>query len=65
MSKLLWFFDMCATGPVDVNVETAFTKGFLTAPKEFPITLKPRSDERAQLLRREFEQADKFLSQYD
>ncbi|KIW32629.1 uncharacterized protein PV07_04160 [Cladophialophora immunda] len=66
MSKLLWFFDMSATGgPVDTNVETAFTKGFLTAPKKFPVALRPRSQERAEILRKEFQQADEFLSRYD
>ena len=65
MSKLLWFFDMSATGSVDTNVETAFTKGFLTAPKKFPVSLKPRSPEKAEMLRQEFQHADTFLSQYD
>ena len=65
MSKLLWFFDMSATAPVDTNVETMFTQGFLTAPKKFPVSLKTRSPERAKLLRHEFEHADAFLSQYD
>lgn len=65
MSKLLWFFDMSAPGAVDTDVETAFTKGFLTAPKRFAVNFKPRSPKRAEILRTEWKNADSFLSRYD
>ena len=56
---------MSATGPVDTDVETAVTEGFLTAPMEFQVSLKPRWPEKKEILRKEFKQADAFLSQYD
>jgi hypothetical protein len=65
MGKLLWFFDITAPGPVDTEIETAFSTGFLTAPKPISVVFKPRSEERAEILRREFQIADEFLSKYD
>lgn len=68
IAKLVWAFDMTApksASSVDTDIETAFTTGILTAPKPFPVNFKPRSEERAEILRREFKIADQFLSKYE
>jgi len=67
MAKVLWFFDMSSPGdaPVDADIQTAFTDGFLTAPKQFPVHFQPRSEQRAAVLQRGFQDADAFLSQDD
>lgn len=58
IAKMVWAFDFEreeGMGQLDVSVETGYEGGFLVCPKKFPIRIKPRSEERAEVISREFE----------
>ncbi|KAK5653767.1 hypothetical protein OQA88_7924 [Cercophora sp. LCS_1] len=66
MAKLAWAFDLKpGDGPVDDSVETAYTPGFLIAPKKFPIVITPRSEKHKAVLVREFEAMKPFYEQHE
>ena len=65
MSKLVWAFDITTDSPVDTNVASAYTEGFLTASIKFPVAFTPRSAEHAATIEREFKEAEKFLAKYE
>ena len=65
MSKLVWTFDITTDSPVDTDVVSAYTEGFLTAPIQFPVTFTPRSAKHAAVIEREFEAAETFLAKYE
>ena len=50
---------------VDESMETGFTSGVLVAPKLFPAQFVPRSKERSEVIGKEFEVADRFLSKFE
>ncbi|KAK5203327.1 hypothetical protein LTR41_010970 [Exophiala xenobiotica] len=77
MSKLVWVFDIGPGTDVDTGrqllkeeindfVETAWTDGFLTAPKPFPVTLRVRSPAHKAVIDKECREAqDTIFREYD
>ena len=76
MAKLVWTFDMLpgkdpTTGKqlskdeIDDSMATAWTNGFLTAPKEFPLSLVVRSPEHEQVIKRECSEAQQVFKNYE
>jgi hypothetical protein len=65
MAKIAWGFDLSpGAGAVDVDIETAYTDGFLIAPKKFPISFIPRSNTHKDVIEREFEAITPFFERY-
>ena len=65
MAKLTWGFDILAeSAPVDVDINTAYSDGFLTAPKKFPVTFSPRSEKHREVFTKEAESAETLLARY-
>ena len=66
MAKLVWAFDLTpGSKTVDVDIRTAYTDGFLTSPKKFPITFKARSEMHKRVIEREYETAKLFFALYE
>ncbi|KIW13759.1 hypothetical protein PV08_08950 [Exophiala spinifera] len=63
-AKLLWAFEFeeIPEKPLDVN---AYTSSNLVRPLEFEVSVKPRSELHADVIKRELTGALDFLSQYD
>ncbi|KAL4999787.1 cytochrome P450 [Aspergillus recurvatus] len=57
IAKIVWGFNLgqVPRNPPDISIETGYSGGFLIHPNKFPIQITPRSEERAAVLRREFE----------
>lgn len=65
MAKLAWAFDISpGSEEVNVDVETAYTDGFLIAPEKFPIFFKPRSKEHREVIIQEYEATKPFFEKY-
>ncbi|CAH0035241.1 unnamed protein product [Clonostachys rhizophaga] len=75
MAKLVWTFNLLpgrdfTTGKqlsiseIDDSIATAWTNGFLTAPKKFPLSLVVRSREHEQIIRRECLEAEEVFKNY-
>jgi hypothetical protein len=66
MAKLVWAFDL-EPGEKKVNddIVTGFIDGFSTAPKEFPILFKQRSEGHEKVIREDFEAANMLLEKYE
>ncbi|KAI8221561.1 Cytochrome P450 monooxygenase patH [Colletotrichum sp. SAR 10_86] len=65
MAKIAWGFDLSpGEGEVDVDVGTAYTDGFLIAPKKFPITIRPRSERHAAVIEGGQRRAEPFFAKY-
>ena len=66
MAKLVWGFNILpGSDRVDVDIETAYTDGFLTSPKEFAVQFIPRSEVHKRVIMREFEAAKEVFKQYE
>lgn len=66
MAKLVWAFDITpGSTPVDVDIETAYSDGFLTSPKKFPVTISPRSRKHREVVEKEIEMAKTGLAKYE
>jgi hypothetical protein len=66
MAKLAWGFNIDpGSSEVDSDINTAYTDGFLTSPKKFPVTFKPRSEEHEKIILQDFEAAKTFFAQYE
>ncbi|PVH98954.1 cytochrome P450 [Periconia macrospinosa] len=67
MAKLLWVFNISPKdkGVLDTNIETAFKDSILTGPKEVGIEFELRDESRRDVVAREWEQADAFLSTFE
>lgn len=67
MAKLVWAFDMLpgSDDVVDVDIKSAYTDGFLTCPKKFPIKFIPRSKTHEDVIRKEFEAAKLIFVKYE
>ncbi|CEL03747.1 Putative Cytochrome P450 [Aspergillus calidoustus] len=63
MSRILWAFDirpaLDESGKEIIPDKDRLTQGFVCMPEEFPATITPRSRERAEMVRREWEAAEK------
>jgi len=65
MAKIAWAFDLSpGAEAVDVGIETAYTDGFLIAPKKFPISFTPRSSRHRDVIEEEFEAIQPFFERY-
>lgn len=67
MAKLIWSFDVVygGGGRPDVDVRTAFRDGILIGPKPFPVRFVPRSEAKKDIIRKEWEKADRFLGKFE
>ncbi|KAJ5813588.1 uncharacterized protein N7503_000338 [Penicillium pulvis] len=66
IAKMVWLFDIKSTSaaPLDVSMSSAFSDGFIVAPKKFPVEFVPRSDKRVQVIRDEFEKSEEYLGRF-
>ncbi|KAL5044374.1 hypothetical protein BDW71DRAFT_215741 [Aspergillus fruticulosus] len=57
IAKIVWGFNLekVPSNPPDISIETGYSGGFVMHPKKFPIQITPRSEERAAVIRMEFE----------
>ncbi len=66
MAKIAWGFDLSpGLEPVDADISTAYSDGFLIAPEKFPIQIAPRSTRRRDIIRKEYESTKPFLKKYE
>lgn len=70
MAKLVWAFDLSpgngmSVDDIDSSIRTAWTNGFLTAPKPFPIVISPRSPQHRETIMQECERAGEIFREYD
>ncbi|KAI0133793.1 cytochrome P450 [Xylariales sp. AK1849] len=66
MAKIAWGFDLSpGPGPVNVDIATAYTDGFLIAPEKFPIVITPRSDRHKNIMAKEYETMKPFWKIYE
>jgi hypothetical protein len=65
MAKIAWAFDI-SSGPESVNddIDTAYTDGFLIAPKKFPVIITPRSERHRDVIIKEFEDVKPVFEKY-
>ncbi|KAL4745743.1 hypothetical protein BDW72DRAFT_211058 [Aspergillus terricola var. indicus] len=65
MSRILWAFDISpkkdASGKEIIPDQELLTQGFVCMPEEFPATITPRDEKRAEMVRNEWRQAEKEL----
>ena len=69
MAKLVWAFDLSpgnglSEEDIDSSIETAWTNGFLTAPKPFPLVITPRSPQHAAVIKQECESVGEVFREY-
>jgi hypothetical protein len=65
MAKMAWAFNLSpGTGDVNIDIDTAYTNGFLIAPKKFPIMFTPRSQKHRDVICREYEDVKPFFERY-
>ena len=66
MAKIAWGFELSADlEAVDVDINTAYSDGFLIAPKKFPILITPRSDKHKDIITKEYEATEPFFMKYN
>ena len=66
MAKIAWGFDLSpGSGAVNIDINTAFSDGFLIAPKKFPILFTPRSDRHKEVITKEYEAIKPFFVKYE
>ncbi|KAI1496915.1 cytochrome P450 [Biscogniauxia marginata] len=65
MAKIAWGFDVSpGSGLVNVDINTAYTDGFLIAPEKFPIIFTPRSEKHRRVITKEYEAIKPFFEKY-
>lgn len=66
IAKMVWFFNIksVSAAPLDINMSSAFSDGFLVAPKKFPVEFLPRSEHRVKVIRDEFEKSEEILAEF-
>ncbi|KAK7966406.1 uncharacterized protein PG986_000683 [Apiospora aurea] len=66
MAKIAWGFELNpGPGPVNDDIATAYTDGFLIAPKKFPIEITPRSDLHRDIMAKEYMAMKPFWKKYE
>lgn len=67
MAKLIWSFEVvyAGDGKPDVDVRSAFKDSILTGPKLFPVRFVLRSESKRDIISKEWEKADQFLSKFE
>lgn len=65
MSRMIWGFDITPSVDSDcrpiIPDTNKYTQGFVCMPEEYPAVITPRSKERAEIIRREWKQAESEL----
>ncbi|KAJ9613321.1 hypothetical protein H2200_003263 [Cladophialophora chaetospira] len=64
-AKIVWAFDIVPSAPIDSSIESAYTDGFVVVPKRYAAKFVPRAKERASIVAKEAEEAERFLSRFD
>lgn len=63
MSRILWAFDITPAldenGKPIIPDQSKLTQGFVCMPEPYPAKITPRSPERAEIVRRDWERAEK------
>ncbi|KAM0344912.1 hypothetical protein ACHAPU_007045 [Fusarium lateritium] len=66
MAKIAWAFDLSpGSETVNDDIDTAYHDGFLIAPKKFPISIKPRSEEHKKVIMDEYHSMESFWDKYE
>lgn len=66
IAKLAWGFNILPdSASVNADIKTAYTDGFLTCPKKFPVRFVPRSELHKEVIIKEFEAAKSIFKQYE
>ena len=66
MAKIAWGFELSpGSGAVDADIDTAYSEGFLIAPKKFPVLFTPRSDRHKDIIMKEYEAVQPFFVKYN
>lgn len=67
MSKLLWSFDVLpgSDKELDTDFVTAYKDAILTGPKPFSVKFVLRDEKKRNIISREWEKADQFLSRFE
>jgi hypothetical protein len=67
MAKIAWAFDLSPQSEefVDDDIITAYSDGFLIAPKRFPILIMPRSEKHKDIIVKEYEAIKPVLQRYE
>ena len=67
VAKLIWAFEF--TQPIgsesDTNPESGASQGFLHCPKDYGLSIRLRSPERGETIRKEYEQAQSVFARFD
>lgn len=61
MAKLVWAFNVMATGPIDTSIETGFHGGMVIGPEKFNVEFVPRSEKHRQALFDDFQRLSHIL----
>ncbi|KAJ5745373.1 cytochrome P450 [Penicillium odoratum] len=66
MAKIVWLFDINYTSaaPQDVDMSSAFSDGFIAAPKKFPVVFVPRSKLGVKVTRDKSKKSEGFLGRF-
>lgn len=67
MSKVLWCYDVLpgTDEKLDTDISTAYRDAILTGPKPFPVKFVLRDEKKREIIRKEWEKADQFLSRFE
>lgn len=68
MSKMAWAFDIRTdptAPPLDSNVETGYSDGFVFGPNPFSASFSIRSRQHEETIRKEYEEAKIFFQKYE
>lgn len=67
MAKFIWSFEVVygGDGKPDLDVRSAWKDSILTGPKVFPVRFILRSEGKREIIRKEWEKADQFLSRFE
>lgn len=61
VARIFWAFDVKPKKGATMPVQDDFEEGFVAIPKKFEVSVRPRSEEREQVVRREWEEAKDIL----
>ncbi|EXJ75912.1 uncharacterized protein A1O5_00420 [Cladophialophora psammophila CBS 110553] len=68
MSKMAWAFDIKAdqnAPPLDLDVETGYSDGFVFGPNPFSASFSIRSEQHQETILKEYEEAKTFFQKYE
>jgi hypothetical protein len=64
---MVWLFNIqtSSSAPLDVSMSSAFSDGFLVAPKRFSVQFVPRSDQHVKVIRDELTKSKEVFARYE